>query len=222
MADQPGHLTQQRLRSPRSAAIAGLIFSVLLSAIIIMIQISFPADPVDFRSDWLEANSNVVSLAIGLVPLAGIAFLWFMGVARDLLGHLEDQFFSTVFTGSGLLFLGMLFVWAAIGGTILIIHNENPQILIKGGFYEVGRILMSEVIGVFAMGMAGVYVFSTGSIWMRTGAVPRWLAIVTWGIAVVLWLSVFLSWWFRLAFPIWVFVVSIYIMVVSRPDLSSS
>ena len=222
MSEQQGHLTQQRLRSPRSAAIAGLIFSVLLGAIIIMIQISFPADPVDFSGDWLEDNSNAVSLAIGLVPVAGLAFLWFMGVARDLLGHLEDQFFSTVFTGSGLLFLGMLFIWAAIGGTILIIHNENPEILIIGGFYKVGRILMSEVIGVFAMSMAGAYVFSTGSIWLRTSVVPRWLAIITWGIAVVLWLSLFLSWWIRLAFPIWVFVVSVYILATSKPDLSSS
>jgi hypothetical protein len=222
VSEQQVYLTQQRLRSPRSAAIAGLIFSVLLGVIIIVIQISFPADPVDFSGDWLEDNSNAVSLAIGLVPVAGLAFLWFMGVARDLLGHLEDQFFSTVFTGSGLLFLGMLFIWASIGGTILIIHNENPEILIEGGFYKVGRILMSEVIGVFAMSMAGAYVFSTGSIWLRTGVVPRWLAILTWGIAVVLWLSLFLSWWIRLAFPIWVFVVSVYILAASKPDLSSS
>ena len=222
MSEQHGHLTQQRLRSPRSAAIAGLIFSVLLGAIIVMIQISFPADPADIDMDWLKDDSNIVSLAIGLVPVAGLAFLWFMGVARDLLGHLEDQFFSTVFTGSGLLFLGMLFVWAAIGGTILIVHAQNPSILIDGDFYRIGRVLMREIIGVFAMSMAGAYVFSTGSIWFRTDVVPRWLSVLTWGIAVVLWLSAFLSWWFRMAFPIWVFVVSVYILAENRPDLSSS
>ena len=78
-------------------------------------------------------------MAIGLVPFAGIAFLWFMGVACDLLGHLEDQFFSTVFTGSGLLFLGMVFIWAAIGATIVYGYSMNPELLIEGGFYMMGR-----------------------------------------------------------------------------------
>jgi len=43
------------------------------------------------------------------LPFAGIAFLWFIGVLRDRLGELEDRFFATVFLGSGLLFLAMLF-----------------------------------------------------------------------------------------------------------------
>jgi hypothetical protein len=50
------------------------------------------------------------------VPFAGIAFLWFIGVLRDRLGELEDRFFATVFFGSGLLFLGMLFLACAIVG----------------------------------------------------------------------------------------------------------
>jgi len=45
----------------------------------------------------------------GWLPFAGIAFLWFIGVLRDRLGELEDRFFATVFLGSGLLFLAMLF-----------------------------------------------------------------------------------------------------------------
>jgi hypothetical protein len=41
-----------------------------------------------------------------------------MGVVRDRLGHLEDQFFSTVFFGNGLLFLAMTFASASLpGGT---------------------------------------------------------------------------------------------------------
>lgn len=46
-------------------------------------------------------------LALGLVPFAGIAFLWFIGVLRDRVGVAEDRFFATVFLGSGLLFVGM-------------------------------------------------------------------------------------------------------------------
>ena len=43
---------------------------------------------------------------MNLIPFAGIAFLWFIGVLRDRLGEQEDRFFATVFFGSGLLFLG--------------------------------------------------------------------------------------------------------------------
>ena len=222
MSERPVHLTQKRLRTPRSAAIAGLVFSVLMGAVIILIQGSFPTDPTDISGDWLEKNADIVTLAIGFVPIAGIAFLWFMGVTRDLLGHLEDQFFSTIFTGSGLLFLGMIFIWAAIGGTLLYGYSVNPGLLIEGGLYMIGRRLMVEIIAVFAMSMAGTYVFSSGSIWLRTGVVPRWLAILTWAVAAVLWLSAILGWWVQLIFPVWVFLISVYILSVSQRDKSAS
>ena len=222
MSEQPDHLTQERLRSPQSAAIAGLIFSVLMGAIIILIQGSLPTDPTDISSDWLEKNADSVALAIGFVPIAGIAFLWFMGVARDLLGHLEDQFFSTIFTGSGLLFLGMIFIWAAIGGTLLYGYSVNPGLMIEGGIYMFGRRLMFEIITVFAMSMAGAFVFSSGSIWLRTGVLPRWLAILTWAVAVVLLLNAILGWWVMLIFPVWVFLISIYILSVSQRVKSAS
>ena len=222
MSERPVHLTQKPLRTPRSAAIAGLVFSVLMGAVIILIQGSFPTDPTDISGDWLEKNADIVTLAIGFVPIAGIAFLWFMGVTRDLLGHLEDQFFSTIFTGSGLLFLGMIFIWAAIGGTLLYGYSVNPGLWIEGGFYMIGRRLMVEIIAVFAMSMAGTYVFSSGSIWLRTGVVPRWLAILTWAVAAVLWLSAILGWWVQLIFPVWVFLISVYILSVSQRDKSAS
>ena len=156
------------------------------------------------------------------MPIAGIAFLWFMGVARDLLGHLEDQFFSTIFTGSGLLFLGMIFIWAAIGGTLLYGYSVNPGLMIEGGIYMFGRRLMFEIITVFAMSMAGAYVFSSGSIWLRTGVLPHWMAILTWAVAVVLWLNAILGWWVMLIFPVWVFLISIYILSVSQRVKSAS
>jgi hypothetical protein len=51
---------------------------------------------------------------LGIVSLAGIAFLWFTGVIRDRMGRMEDRFFATIFYGSGLLFLAMIFVWVAV------------------------------------------------------------------------------------------------------------
>jgi hypothetical protein len=35
-----------------------------------------------------------VAIALNLVPFAGIAFLWFIGVIRDRIGEREDRFFG--------------------------------------------------------------------------------------------------------------------------------
>jgi MFS family permease len=59
-------------------------------------------------------ESRTVALALNLVPFAGVAFLWFIGVLRDRLGQQEDRFFATVFFGSALLFLATLFAAAAV------------------------------------------------------------------------------------------------------------
>jgi hypothetical protein len=105
---QEATLTLARLKAPRAAAIAGILFAVLLIADLGLFRLSVRADPLETGA-WLKTSANKVALVLNLVPFAGIAFLWFMGVLRDRLGELEDRFFATVFLGSGLLFLAVLF-----------------------------------------------------------------------------------------------------------------
>jgi hypothetical protein len=100
-----------------------------------------------------------------LIPFAGIAFLWFIGVVRDRLGRFEDQFFSTVFFGSGLLFLAMMFVSAAIAGGILASNAIEPDILTKSGALVFGRALMYTITKVYAIRMAGVFMIALATIW---------------------------------------------------------
>ena len=95
-------LTRVALKTPRAAAIAGVVFSILLILIFWLLRISVPADPLESGA-WLRTSSRSVTLALNLVPFAGIAFLWFIGALRDRLGHLEDRFFATVFLGSTLI-----------------------------------------------------------------------------------------------------------------------
>jgi|SRR5262245_50425296 len=89
-------LTNQRLKTPRAAALAGILFTVLFSSSVVLIRLSIPANPED-GGVWLKDTAGTVSLALSLLPFAGIAFLWFMGVVRDRMGHLEDQFFQLCF-----------------------------------------------------------------------------------------------------------------------------
>jgi hypothetical protein len=117
MTETPASLTRKKLKTPRAAAVAGILFALLYGASLMLIRISIPADTMS--SAWLETHSKNVSLALNLVPYAGIAFLWFIGVLRDRFGELEDRLFATVFLGSGLMFLALTFVGAALAGGLL-------------------------------------------------------------------------------------------------------
>ena len=108
-------------------------------------------------------------MAVHLAPFAGIAFLWFIGVLRNRLGTLEDQFFATVFLGSGLLFVASLFAAAAFSGAIVeAIANGHTQLLNSETYYVV-RLFAGAFLNVFAIKMAGVFMFSTSTIIFRTG-----------------------------------------------------
>ena len=138
MTESKADLSNRALRTPRAAAIAGILFAVLAITSHVLIRLSVPADLLD-PSDWLEDQAKTVALAMSLVPFAGISFLWFMGVVRDRMGRLEDQFFSTLFFGSGYLYLGMTFASAAIAGGVLTLYALDPGMLIGSEGYAHGR-----------------------------------------------------------------------------------
>ncbi len=131
-------LTEAGLKTPKAAAVAGVIFSLLTLASFGLLWSAIPADQ-QASGAWLVANGNEITLALNLIPFAGIAFLWFIGVIRDQLGQREDRFFATVFLGSGLLFLGMLFVAAAVVGAMLIAFRDEPA-----AFVSLARVPLRE------------------------------------------------------------------------------
>jgi hypothetical protein len=200
------------LRTPGAAAIAGLLFSFLLLAAFGLLRVSVPPDPQEPGS-WLHANSDTVELAMNLVPFAGIAFLWFIGVLRDRLGQLEDRFFATVFFGSGLLFLGTLFLASATAGGILIAFAAKPQELIGSPSYHFARAAVYTMMNIYVVKMACVFMITTSTIALYTAIAPRWLAILGYSLAVLLLFgSSFVSWSF-MVFPVWVLLLSISILV---------
>ena len=205
-------LTRKRLKTPNAAAIAGLLFSLLLIAAFALLRISVPADPQEPGS-WLRTNANTVALAINLVPFAGIAFLWFIGVLRDRLGELEDRFFATVFFGSGLLFLGMLFLASALVDGVLIAFAAKPEEMIGSATFQFVRAAIYATINVYMVKMASVFMITTSTIALYTGIAPRWLAIFGYALALLLLFgSYYISWSF-VVFPMWVALISISILI---------
>ena len=111
-------LARRKLKAPRAAAISGILFAVLYGSGMILLALSIPPFAIADNT-WIETSGNTVSLALLLVPFSGITFLWFIGVIRDHLGDAEDRLFSTVFLGSGLLFMALTFMAAAFVGGLL-------------------------------------------------------------------------------------------------------
>ncbi len=207
-------MDNRRLTTPRAAAIAGILFGLLFTTSLILLRSAIPADPYS-GTDWIENGETRISIALELIPFAGIAFLWFIGVVRDRLGRYEDQFFSTVFFGSGLLFLAMVFVFAAIVGGMIAWYRLNPGITLESPVIYFGRSLMIQLSNVYALRMAGVFMLSLGTIWLRTGVMPRWLVILTYLLAVTLLIVINLSLWITLIFPVWVMFISVETLVLN-------
>ncbi len=200
-----------RATSPVAGAIAGMLFAVLFSVSLVIIASTISALPHDTGA-WLESGAAAFRFAIGLIPFAGLFFLWFIAVARQRLGSQEDQFFSTVFLGSGLLFLAMVFSAAASAGAIISSYTANPSGFAGSSTYLYARHVFAEIFFVYALRMAGVFQISGATLWLRTGVMPRWIAFVTYAAAVVLLFVVTQSIWIVLLFPAWVFFVSAYIL----------
>jgi hypothetical protein len=205
-------LEPRNLRTPRAAAVAGIIFSALLITALVLLRLSAPAHASN-PGAWLSnpRNRAEVAVALNLIPFAGIAFLWFIGVLRDRIGDREDRFFATVFLGSGLLFVGMIFVAAAVGGALIATASSSN--LPGGATLAVGRNITNGLLNVYAMRMAAVFTLTTVTIARRTQIVSRWLTIAGIACAVVLLIGIGISPWVELVFPAWILALSLDVLL---------
>jgi hypothetical protein len=182
-----------------------------------IIRVAVPADPTK-PAIWLTEPSHrgPVMFALQLVPFSGIAFLWFIGVLRNRLGALEDRFFATVFLGSALLFVASLYASAAAAAAFLeTIAGGNIQQL-NTDIYYFARHVSYVFLNVFGIKMAGVFIFSTCAIALRTAIFPRWVALSGFACGAAL-LVVITHWlWIAILFPLWILLVSAQILVANR------
>lgn len=200
-----------RLKAPRAGAVAGILFSILLIISVVLLRLSVPASPRD-PGTWLAQSAKSIDLALGLLPFAGIAFLWFMGVLRDRMGVHEDRFLATVFLGSGLLFLAIVFTSSAVFGALIMAYEATPGRLMDSATYTFCRGLAYELTNVYALRMAGVFMISSCTLDLRINIFPRWIAFLGYALALFLLLSAGRWGWGPLVFPTWTFVVSVYIL----------
>lgn len=207
---QPSAL--RSLTTPRAAALAGVLFALLFAAVIILIRSSL-AEGAEPGSQWFDTNNDKIRLASELMPFAGICFLWFIGVVRANMGRYEDRFFATVFLGSGLLFLAMMFAAAAIGAALASTNHALGDTVAGTDVGVFGQLMLLKLSKTYALRMAAVFMISLATIWLRTGLMPKWLVILSYLMAVALILGADITMWLSLSFPFWVLIVSVLLLV---------
>ena len=205
-------LTASFWRTRRAAAIAGIVFGVLLITAMVMARIALEEGSLESLEND-AGRRRLIRFSLNLVPFAGIAFLWFIGVIREQIGVVEDRLFSTVFLGSGLLFLAMMFSGTVTSTSLLeMLAGRTPNIDI----WAYGRSSTQVLISVYAMRMAAVFTLSVSTLGLRTSAIPRWVSFLGYAVALVLLVAAGEHKWTQLVFPAWVLLLSVVILV-TRP-----
>ena len=204
------------LRTPRAAATAGIAFSLLLGTALVIIRLAIPSDANE-PGAWVvdSTRRNLIIFALNLVPFAGIAFLWFIGVVRDRMGQREDRFFASVFLGSGIIFVAMLFISTALAGGLAATARAVPSSQLTLYLWQFGREVTYSLLVTYAMRMAAVFIISTSTIGLRLTIMPRWLGGLGYAFAALLLVAVGTVGWVEVIFPFWVLLVSVHILLRS-------
>jgi hypothetical protein len=210
-------------RAGSRAAYAGLVFSALYVAGFVLLRRIPGADAsaastVDFYSSSSERRLVHVA-GVYVVPLAGISLLWFTAAVRHRVAALaprEDALLSTVQLLSAAVYVAMVFAATAIltAGTIAVEIGavtpdemaDDPSLLVVG----------DSILVVYALRAAGVFIAAGATRSLRSGLIPRWFALISYAVVVVLLLTVARVRAVSLLFPAWVAVMSL-VVLIKRP-----
>jgi hypothetical protein len=201
------------------AALAGVVFGVVyIVGFIALGRIPGP-DTSESRMEAFYGSAaerrTIVIMAAYLVPIAGIALLWFTAAVRHrvvALAGSEDALLSTVQLLSAALYVAMLFVATAV--------ITAPALAIDSGALTPDALTTTRpllvtadtLLVVFAVRAAGVFIAAGTTRALRSGLIPRWFAIVSYLLVVVLFLTIARARAVSLLFPAWVAVMSIVVL----------
>ncbi|MEJ2865927.1 hypothetical protein [Actinomycetospora flava] len=204
--------------TPRLAAVLGVLFAALFVAAMLTVNnVPHLSAPVtDYGAFYDGAGNTVVTaVAIYLVPLAGIAFLWFAVALRSVLDGLETHP-SAMAHGLNLL-SGVVFVALLFGGTAAM---ATPVLLttIGGGAPldpEITRGLSALGYGLvflFSVRGAGMFALTTTTLLTGAGVMPRAAAVVSYLLATWLLLTATDHPASLLVLPAWVLLIAVVLL----------
>jgi len=202
-------------------AIAGLVFSALFVIAWMLLRESPPYHAIDeeLTDYYLDPSRRRDSAIAGLyvVPLAGIAFIWFMAALRDRYlraATRENTILSTAQVVAGALVVTSLFAIAAVELAVVWLAETGELFDVDAArsLLAVGE-SMSDIM---ALRSAAVFVGVSASRAVRSGLFPRSYGALSMVAALALLLAYEALPWVSLLFPAWVAGSSVLILVRRR------
>ena len=107
----------------------------------------------------------------------------------------------------------MLFAAAAVVGGILATFALEQDAFVNSMTFHFARSVAYNIINIYAAKVAGAFLISTSTLAIYTGVAPRWIALVGYALAVFLLFGSYYVNWLFVLFPLWVLLLSIYILL---------
>ena len=200
------------LRTARSAAVAGLAFSIALVAVIILFRAAFPLNAlIDETAVPSPDAINQSRWALVLLPYVGIAFIWFMAALNYNLGHADHRLFTTVFLASGIVFVGLCFVAGAVASA------ELEAIVTEQKLSDASRLIPGATVNTllinYSARMAAVFCLSIATFGRLRKLLPTWLTLLGTLSGLFLLLVPFGVPHIEFIFPAWIAILSVYLLI---------
>ena len=200
------------MRTARAAAIGGLVFAALMAVVLFLFRAAFPVDQyLDAESMPSSEALSQARIALMLVPYAGIAFIWFTAALHYNLGGADQRLFTTVFIGSGLLFVAVVFVAAAFAGAELTALERGIDL--TEGNRVIPAVAVNELLVGYSARMSAVFCLSLSTMGRLHKALPPWLYIFGTATGLFLLLVPFGVPNVEFLFPVWVATISLYLLI---------
>jgi hypothetical protein len=201
------------------AALAGLVFGVLyVAGFVALSRIPAPGATAGALESFYDSDGRrrlIVVVAAYLVPLAGVALLWFTAAVRQrvvALAGAEDALLSTVQLLSAAVYVAVLFVATAVITAPAIAVDSGALAATDLAATRPLVITADTLLVVFGVRAAGVFVAAGTTRAWRAGLIPRWFAVVSYVLVLILFLTIARVRVVSLLFPAWVAIMSVVVL----------
>lgn len=201
--------------------VLGAAFSILfLLSLWLLSSVPRPRDGDQAFEDFYSSDERrkVVIVGLYLLPLSAVAFIWFLAALRQWVAKtwpIDRQIIGTVQLLSGFAFITLALASAAasvIPAAAIELSDQPLDPALARQFPLYGNALLL----IFGIRMSAMFVMTTANMGLKSGALPKWFAYLSFLLAVILFLSYSLSIWLVVGFPVWIFALGILIIYNAR------
>src|SRR5215213_3839685 len=210
-----------RRHAARLTSVLGIGFGVLFLVGLAMLNRTPGPQSTDQELASFYASGAQRGIVLGglyVLPLAAVAFLWFIAALRqwvEMSSRKIDHLLATVQLLSGVGFITLAFA-AAGAATIVANGVELANLPVDPVVARQFPLYSRTLLIIFGMRMAAIFVTTTAKLGHEAQLFPRWFVFGSYGVAAALFLVATLNVWLVVVFPLWVLVVSGIIWLHAR------